>query len=88
NTIADGLRTTLSPLTFSILKQNVQDIITIDDQAIISAMKLIWERMKIIVEPSSATALAAVAAEREQFAGCRVGIILSGGNVDLDNLPW
>ncbi len=88
NTVADGLRTTLSELTFSIIKQNVQDIITVDDQAIISAMKLIWERMKIIVEPSSATALAAVAAEKEKFAGCRVGIILSGGNVDLDNLPW
>ncbi len=88
NTVADGLRTTLSELTFSIIRQNVDDIITIDDEKIISSMRLIWERMKIIVEPSSATALAAVIAEKERFAGTRIGIILSGGNVDLDNLPW
>ncbi len=88
NTVADGLRTTLSELTFSIIRQNVEDIITIDDDKIISSMRLIWERMKIIVEPSSATALAAVIAEKDPFAGSRIGIILSGGNVDLDNLPW
>lgn len=88
NTVADGLRTTLSELTFSIIRQNVDDIITIDDDKIIGAMRLIWERMKIIVEPSSATALASVIAEKDRFAGTRIGIILSGGNVDLDNLPW
>ena len=66
----------------------MEDIITIDDDKIISSMRLIWERMKIIVEPSSATALAAVIAEKDPFAGSRIGIILSGGNVDLDNLPW
>ncbi|MEJ5244186.1 MAG: pyridoxal-phosphate dependent enzyme [Bacteroidota bacterium] len=88
NTVADGLRTTLSDLTFSIIRQNVDDIITIDDDKIISSMRLIWERMKIIVEPSSATALAAVIAEKDKLAGSRIGIILSGGNVDLDNLPW
>ncbi|MCX8054734.1 MAG: pyridoxal-phosphate dependent enzyme [Ignavibacteria bacterium] len=88
NTVADGLRTTLSELTFSIIRQNVDDIITIDDDKIISSMRLIWERMKIIVEPSSATALAAVIAEKDRLAGSRIGIILSGGNVDLDNLPW
>ncbi len=83
NTIADGLRTTLSPFTFSILKQNVQDIITIDDQAIISAMKLIWERMKIIVEPSSATAFAILLENKIHLKNQRIGIILSGGNVDF-----
>ncbi len=87
-TIADGLLTTLSELTFSIIRDKVDDIFTVDEDAIIKAMKLIWERMKIIVEPSSATVLAAVINNPDVFSGKRVGMILSGGNVDLRKLPF
>lgn len=87
-TIADGLRTSLGELTFEIIKRYVDDIITETDENIIQAMKLIWERMKIIIEPSSALPIAAIISNQGIFEGKRVGIILSGGNVDLDNLPW
>jgi threonine dehydratase len=87
-TIADGLRTSLGELTFEIIKHYVDDIITETDENIIQAMKLIWERMKIIIEPSSAVPIAAVISNQGVFEGKRVGIIISGGNVDLDNLPW
>lgn len=83
NTIADGLLTSLSPRTFSIIQQYVNDIYTVDDAAIITAMQLIWERMKIIIEPSSAVALAIILKNKEFFAHKKVGIILSGGNIDL-----
>lgn len=83
NTIADGLLTTLSDRTLAIIKEYVAAIYLVTDEEIRAAMKLIWERMKIIVEPSSAVALAAVIKERERFAGKKVGIIVSGGNVDL-----
>ena len=88
NTIADGLRTPLGDLTFAIIKEYVDDILTVSEIAIVRAMRLVWERMKLIIEPSSAVALAAVLEHRAFFANQSVGIILSGGNVDLDNLPW
>ncbi len=87
-TICDGLLTSLSERTFGIISKNVSEIITAKEESIINAMKMIWERMKIIVEPSSAVALAIVLENKEKFAGKRVGIIISGGNVDLNNLPW
>lgn len=85
NTIADGLRTTLGTLTFPVIQHYVKEIITVSEQEIIQAMRLIWERMKIIVEPSSAVALAAVIKQKEQFKNKKTGIILSGGNVELTN---
>ncbi|MEI8046970.1 MAG: pyridoxal-phosphate dependent enzyme [Bacteroidota bacterium] len=88
DTIADGLRTSLGSLTFPIIRRLVSDIITVNDQATIEAMKLVWERMKIIIEPSSAVALAMVIKHKHRFAGQKIGIILSGGNVDLLHLPW
>jgi threonine dehydratase len=88
NTIADGLLTTLSERTFSIISDKVDDIFTVDEDAIVESMKLLWERMKIVVEPSSAVALAAIRSNPEIFSGKKVGIILSGGNVDLSKLPF
>lgn len=87
-TIADGLRTSLGSLTFEIIKSNVHAIHTAPDSAIIDAMRLIWQRMKIIVEPSSAVPLAILLFNKIATKGKRIGIILSGGNVDLDHLPW
>jgi len=83
DTIADGLLTSLSDRTYNIINQYVDDIFTANDAEIIVAMHLIWERMKIIVEPSSAVPLAIILKNKEYFVGKRVGIILSGGNVDL-----
>lgn len=88
NTIADGLKTHLGDKNFPILQELVSEIIRVEEQEITAAMKLIWERMKIVVEPSSAVALAAVLREKEKFRRKKVGIILSGGNVDLKNLPF
>lgn len=82
--IADGLLTSLGDKTFPIIRENVKEIITVTDEEIVHAMKLIWERMKIIIETSCAVPFAAVLKEKEKFAGKRVGIILSGGNVDLE----
>ena len=87
-TIADGLLTTLSERTFNIIRDKVDDIFTVDEDAIIKGMKLIWERMKIIIEPSSATVLAAIMSNQDIFYGKRVGLILSGGNIDLRKLPF
>jgi threonine dehydratase len=87
-TIADGLLTSLSELTFSIIRKNVDDIFTVNEESIISSMKLVWERMKIIIEPSSATVLAAVKENPDFFRGKRTGLIISGGNVDLRKLPF
>jgi threonine dehydratase len=84
NTIADGLLTTLGSKTFPIIQELVSDIITVTDDEIIQAMRIIWERLKIIIEPSCAVPFAAVLKEKSRFAGKRVGIILSGGNVDLE----
>lgn len=85
-TIADGLLTNLSPRTFAIIKENVERAITVSDSQIIAAMRMVWERMKIIIEPSCAVPLAALLKEKALFKGKRVGIILTGGNVDLDKL--
>lgn len=88
DTIADGLRMSLSEQTFSIIRKHVKDIVTVSEDGIIQGMRHIWERMKLIVEPSSAVTLAALLARRDIFSGKRIGMILSGGNVDLSNLPW
>ena len=88
NTIADGLLTALSKRTFGIIKENVNKIILTDEDEIKSAMRLVWERMKIIIEPSSAVTLAALLKMKDEVEGKRVAIIFSGGNVDIENLPW
>ncbi len=84
DSIADGLLTSLGDKTFPLIKEMVSEVITVTDREIISAMRLIWERIKIIVEPSCAVPFAAVLKEKEKFSGRRVGIILTGGNVDLE----
>jgi threonine dehydratase len=88
NTIADGLLTSLGTLTFAVIMKKVDDIVTVSESSIINAMKMIWERMKIIVEPSGAVPLAAVLENKVDSHGKRIGIILSGGNVDLNKLPF
>ncbi len=88
DTIADGLRASLSERTFSVIQRRVREIITVSEAEIIAAMRLLWERMKLVIEPSSATPLAAVLKRRERFQGSRAGLMLTGGNVDLDALPW
>lgn len=87
-TICDGLLTQLSEKTFNIIINNVDDIFTAKEETIVEAMKLIWERMKIIVEPSSAVALGIIIENQEKFMNKNIGIILSGGNVDLTKLPF
>ncbi|MEW6336987.1 MAG: pyridoxal-phosphate dependent enzyme [Acidobacteriota bacterium] len=87
-TVADGLLTSLGENTFAIIRARAAGIVTVPDEATVAAMRLIWERMKMIVEPSSAVPLAALLEGRLDVAGRRVGIIVSGGNVDLDDLPW
>jgi threonine dehydratase len=87
-TVADGLRTFLGDVNFPIIRANVSDIVTVTEQGIINAMRLVWERIKLVIEPSSAVAMAALFEHPDKFQGQRVGLILSGGNVDLDHLPW
>jgi threonine dehydratase len=87
-TIADGLLTSLGDKTFPIVKDFLDDIVTVGEEGIIEAMRCIWERMKIIVEPSAAVPLGALLTRRLDVSNKRVGVILSGGNVDLDKLPW
>ncbi len=87
-TIADGLLTSLGSLTFPLILEYVDDIQTVSEESIIRAMQLIWQRMKIIVEPSSAVPFAAILENQDLFKGKKVGIIISGGNVDLSKLPW
>jgi threonine dehydratase len=87
-TICDGLLTQLSEQTFGIIKSNVDEIITVEENTIISAMKMILERMKIIIEPSSAVVLAVILENAEKFSGKKIALILSGGNVDLNKLPF
>lgn len=87
-TIADGLRTSLGSKTYPIIMEGVKDILIVSEESIICAMHLIWERMKIIVEPSAAVPLACIFDNPEPFRNKRVAIILSGGNVDLTRLPW
>ena len=87
-TVADGLRTPLKALTWHFVSNHVADILTVSEREIVDATKLVWERMKIVIEPSSAVAVAAILKNRDVFAGKRVGVILTGGNVDLEHLPW
>lgn len=87
-TIADGLRTSLGSITFPVILQFVSDIVTVREQSIIDAMRFIWERMKIVIEPSSAVPVAAIMENKIPVKGKRIGVIISGGNVDLDSLPW
>ena len=87
-TIADGLRTTLSARTLAALAANVAAIGTASEEAIVRAMRMTWERMKIVIEPSAAVPLACLLERSLDVAGARVGVIISGGNVDLDRLPW
>ena len=88
DTIADGLKTNLGDINFPIIMELVSDIIRVEEGEIVNAMKLIWERMKLVIEPSSAVPFAALLKEREKFKNKKVGIILSGGNVELSNLPF
>ncbi|MEL7020957.1 MAG: pyridoxal-phosphate dependent enzyme [Bacteroidota bacterium] len=88
DTIADGLKTNLGEKTFAVIQQYVDDIITVSEAEIIAAMRLIWERMKIIIEPSCAVVLAIVLQQKEKFAGQRIGLIITGGNVDVGQLPF
>ena len=87
-TIADGLRTSLGDLTFALISSNVDEIVTVSEAAILRAMRLVWEVLKVVIEPSSAVPVAAVLEKKVSVTGKSVAIILSGGNVDLDNLPW
>lgn len=88
DTLCDGLRATIGAPGFDILHRHGAEVLVVDDVDTVAAMRLVWQRMKQVVEPSSAIALAAVLGHRERFAGLRVGVILGGGNVDLDALPW
>jgi len=88
NTIADGLRTDLGAPNFALIERFVDDVVTVSDDAIVQAMRAIWETMKIIVEPSGAVGYAAILEKKVDSASKRIGIVLTGGNVDLDALPW
>ncbi len=87
-TIADGLLTSLGTLTFPVIQQNVEQIVTVSEDGIIAAMKFIWERAKLVIEPSAAVPVVVLWERKIDLSGLRVGVILSGGNVDLDRLPW
>lgn len=87
-TLADGLLTSLGDLTFPIIQERCSGIITVSEESMIEAMRLVWERMKIVIEPSAAVPVAALLEKRGEIPGNRVGVILSGGNADLDQLPW
>ena len=87
-TIADGLRTNVGEPNFAIIQRYVDDIVTVSEEAIVSAMRTVWETMKIVIEPSAAVPYAAILEPVIDVDGKRVGIILTGGNVDLDALPW
>ncbi len=87
-TIADGLLTSLGSITFPIVRERVEQIVTVSEAGIVAAMKFIWERAKIVIEPSSAVAVGVLWEKKIDLSGLKVGIILSGGNVDLDKLPW
>jgi threonine dehydratase len=87
-TIADGLLTSLGTLTFPIIQRNVEQIVTVSERGIIKAMKFVWERAKIVIEPSAAVAVGALWEKKIELTGLKAGVILSGGNVDLGKLPW
>ncbi|MEP2024925.1 MAG: pyridoxal-phosphate dependent enzyme [Reichenbachiella sp.] len=86
--IADGLLVSVGKLNFEIIKQHVSEVYRVEEQEIVDAMRLIWERMKVIIEPSSAVAVAALLKNKEQFVGKKTGLIITGGNVQLDALPF
>ncbi|MDZ7773615.1 MAG: pyridoxal-phosphate dependent enzyme [Balneolaceae bacterium] len=88
DTIADGLRTSLGELPFACMQRHLHDMVTVSEEEIREAMRYVWERMKIIIEPSSAVPVAALLGGHVEAEGATVGIIISGGNVDLDHLPW
>lgn len=88
NTIADGLKTSLSEKTFKIILDGTDQIVTIEEEDIVNSMKLIWERLKIVCEPSCSLPLAAVLKNKKKFKGKKIGLILTGGNVDVNNLPF
>lgn len=88
DTICDGLRTIIGAPNFALLQAHAVEVLLVSDAETLAAMRLVWERLKILVEPSCATVLAAVLRHREQFAGQRIGLILSGGNIDLDTIPF
>lgn len=88
DTIADGLRTSLGDITYPVIKQYVSEIITVTENEIVNAMRLVWERMKIVIEPSSAVAFAALLKSIAEFKNKKIGIIVSGGNVDPTHLPF
>src|SRR5258706_2561593 len=87
-TIADGLLTSLGQLTFPIIREYVEQVVTVSEQGIIDSMKFVWERAKIVIEPSSAVAVGVLWEKKINLGGLKVGVILSGGNVDLEKLPW
>ena len=87
-TVADGLKVPLKDLTWHFVRNHVSDILLASEQEIVDAMFIIWQRMKIVMEPSSAVPLATILKNKELFAGKRVGLIITGGNVDLKKLPW
>lgn len=87
-TIADGLKVPLKERTWHFVKTYVEDVLLADEEEIVAAMRLTWERMKIVMEPSCAVPLAAILRNKHLFAGKRVGVVITGGNVDLDKLPW
>ncbi len=86
--MADGLLTSFSELTFAVISKNVDDILTVREESIIECMLLVWERMKIVIEPSSATVLAVIKEYPEVFRNNKTGLIISGGNVDFKRLPF
>jgi threonine dehydratase len=87
-TVADGLRTFLGDVNFPVIREHVSEIVTVSEAGIVDAMRLVWERVKIVIEPSSAVPVAALLEQKIESRGRRIGVILSGGNVDLDHLPW
>jgi len=87
-TIADGLLTSLGTWTFPVIQQCVEQIVTVSERGIIDSMKFVWERLKIVIEPSAAVAVGVLWERKIDLTGLRVGVILSGGNVDLEKLPW
>jgi threonine dehydratase len=87
-TVADGLKVPLKELTWHFVQRHVTDILTASEQEIIDAMKLCWKHLRVVLEPSSAVPLAVILKNKERFAGQRLGVIVTGGNVDLDTLPW
>jgi len=87
-TIADGLRGMLGEQTFEVIRRSVDDIVTVSDEAIVRALRTLWETLKLVIEPSGAVPYAAVAERKVEVSGKRVGLILTGGNLDLDVLPW